>query len=120
MTSSTPTRSGAILDSPPPAAGRKSTSLMEMESERDTPPSPQAAVMLGMNMVEQGSRLISMSLPQIAPAMQQLITQLRDVLPRAMAESPTGAPIGGQVGGPAAVIPPPGGGMPSGGGMPAA
>lgn len=110
MTSSTPTRTGAPLDSgPPPAAKGQAGSLMDLEQEKDIPPSPQAATMLGMNMIEQGSRLISMSLPQIAPAMQQMVTQLRDALPRAMSESPTGAPVGGQVGGPpVSPIPPPG------------
>ena len=117
----TPTRPGqTTLDTaPPPSTKGKQSSLLDTQGQSNdakVPPSPQVAAMLGMNMLEQGSRLISMALPALAPGLQQVIMQLRDAIPKAMGDSLAGMPpaMGGGVpaGGPPAAPPPPPGAVP--------
>ena len=98
---------GGDLDSPPPLANVRGKSLMDTQSGGSVPANPQVAAMLGMSMLEQGVRIMSVSLPGLAPALQQLVTQLREIVPRALAESQSTSAggLGGEIAPPP--VPPP-------------
>ena len=135
---SSPSR-GGLLDSPPPEAPDqaakakgKSKTLMDtqtMGSKRGAglgleASNPQVVAMQSLAMIEQGTQLLSTALPALAPALSGLVTNLRQVIPQAMADQISGlggASAGqpsGPIGGGAPSMPPPSGppGVPAGAG----
>lgn len=110
---------GSNMDVPPPQVKTARTLLDTQRSpEPGAPPSPHAGVMLGMSMIEQGTRIVSLALPGLAPALVQMVEQLKQVLPRAMNEGMAPPQAEGMPPPPEAGMPPQAGpqaGMPPGG-----
>jgi hypothetical protein len=115
---------GGMLDSPPPAPpSRGGASLVDNQMSRTQGAglgaeagNPQIVALQGLAMLEQGTQLLSSTLPQLGPALGQLMAQLRQVIPQAMADQlagieNAGAPgaMGAAGGGMAPTAPPPAG-----------
>ena len=100
---------GVSVDSPPPlpqqATARPSldqlTGQQSEEAIGNLP--PQARVIKGLRMIEQGSQLIGNDLPGMAPALMDLVGMLRQAVPEQLASS-----MSPQAG----MLPPGGAGMP--------
>jgi len=119
-----PTNS-AMLDAPPPqppgsAAKAKGNSLVDSQLKKQGAPgaglgadasSPQVVALQGLAMMEKGQQLLSAALPQLAPALSGLITNLKQVVPQAMSDQLAGVDSSGAGGAPpqpgAAPGPPP-------------
>lgn|SRR5262245_48675632 len=115
---------GGMLDTPPPSppAAKKGASLVDTQLSRSQGAglgaeagNPQIVALQGLAMLEQGTQLLSSTLPALGPALGQLMAQLRQVIPQAMADQlagieNAGAPqMGGGAGAMAPTAPPPGG-----------
>src|SRR5437879_10481233 len=86
-----PTTSG-MLDAPPPqppaGAQRAKSSLVDSQLKKQGAPgsglgsdaaSPQVVALQGLAMMEKGQQLLSAALPQLAPALTGLISNLKQV-----------------------------------------
>lgn len=126
---SSPNR-GVTLDSAPPQppGGPKRATLMDTQGGSSRGPgsdlgadaaNPQLVIMQGMAMAKQGFDLMSAGLPQLAPAFMQIMTQLQQAIPQAMADQlagtgPAGAGAGGMAPTPGPPSGPPAGAAPGG------
>lgn len=120
MTDSPANEKGRVdLNTPPPlppSSAPAKRSLVDAERDRGSavPSSPYTMAVEGMASVEKGVRLLSAGLPALAPAMQELLVNLQQVVPKAMADLQAGIP--GAAGAPgvvAAAPPPPAAGPPA-------
>lgn len=102
---------GGMLDSGPPQPPARSAnrSLVDTQMSRGVgglgaeAGNPQIVAMQGLALIEQGTQLLSSTLPALGPALGQLTAQLRQVVPQAMADQLAGIEnAGAGMGGPAA------------------
>jgi len=108
-----PTTTG-MLDAPPPqppgSAQRAKSSLVDSQLKRQGAPgsglgsdaaSPQVVALQGLAMMEKGQQLLSAALPQLAPALSGLISNLKQVVPQAMSDQLAGIDSSGAAAPPA-------------------
>ena len=103
----------------PPLGGPHTNPGINPPSQQQGSPlfrSPQAAAIQGVALIEQGSKLLTGVLPGLTPMVADVVSRLRETVPRALAEMmaggsslPTGA---GPMGGSASMPPSPGAGSP--------
>jgi len=107
-----PSNSGLLDKAPPqPPGGRKrASSLMDSQNQSQglgpEGGNPQILILQGLAMMEKGSQMLSGGLPQLGPALNGLMQNLKQVVPQAMADQLSGNPGAGALqpaaGGPAA------------------
>ncbi len=115
---SSPNRGGMLDQAPPQPPGGQKRSLMDTQQGAGSggglgadAANPQIVALQGVAMIEQGTQLLSSAIPQLAPALTGFVTQLKQVVPQAMADQISGVDSTG-----AGAAPPGPGGAP--GGMP--
>lgn len=121
-----PNRSGVLDQAPPQPPGSQKHSLMDTQQSGSgsnggrgaglgaDASNPQIVALQGVAMIEQGTQLLSSAVPQLAPALTGFVTQLKQVVPQAMADQVAGVDSTGAGGGGGAPGQMPPGAPPSG------
>jgi hypothetical protein len=99
-----PADSASLDKAPPPPVMRKAQPTRLMGNGGGlgaAASSPQARALQGMQLVEQGSELITSVFPSLAPVLGDFIGRLHQSIPQALADMTQGGPGAGSFGAPA-------------------